>query len=117
MLSWYPSESKSALAPVAGVRRFSRVLFRTTVLFQQLMASSATPIPAARSSVTGATSVIHTDLDYKPSYLAAGLASLAVFALYMITLAPSTAMWDASENIAAAYVLGLPTLRAIRSSF
>ncbi len=72
------------------------------------MASSAAPIPAARSSATGATSVIHTDLDYKPSYLAAGLASLAVFALYMITLAPSTAMWDASEYIAAAYVLGLP---------
>ncbi len=73
------------------------------------MASSAAPIPAARAkTTTGATSVIHTDLDYKPSYLAAGIATLAVFALYMITLAPSTAMWDASEYIAAAYVLGLP---------
>jgi Protein of unknown function (DUF2723) len=52
--------------------------------------------------------VSHIDLDYRPSYMAAGLASLAVFVLYLITLAPSTAMWDASEYIAAAYVLGLP---------
>ena len=70
------------------------------------MASSAAPISAARS--TGASTVIHTDLDYRPSYLAAGIATLAVFVLYLITLAPSTAMWDASEYIAAAYVLGLP---------
>ena len=71
------------------------------------MASSAAPIPAVRSG-TGPTSVVHTDLDYRPSYLAAGIATLAVFVLYLITLAPSTAMWDASEYIAAAYVLGLP---------
>ena len=72
------------------------------------MASIAPPMPAARATSTGPTSVVHTDLDYKPSYVAAGIASLAVFALYLITLAPSTAMWDASEYIAAAYVLGLP---------
>jgi len=34
--------------------------------------------------------------------------SLCVLALYLITLAPSTAMWDTSEYIAAAYTLGLP---------
>ena len=50
----------------------------------------------------------NTDLDYRPSYLAATLTSLAVFALYYATLAPSTAMWDTSEYIAAAYVLGIP---------
>jgi hypothetical protein len=50
----------------------------------------------------------HAELDYRPSYLAAGLVALAVFALYLLTLAPSTAMWDASEYIAAAYVLGIP---------
>ncbi|MEO6209828.1 MAG: DUF2723 domain-containing protein [Gemmatimonadaceae bacterium] len=50
----------------------------------------------------------NTDLDYRPSYLAATLTSLAVFALYCATLAPSTAMWDTSEYIAAAYVLGIP---------
>ena len=71
------------------------------------MASSAAQIPVARAS-TGAPTAKHTDLDYRPSYLAAGIATLAVFVLYLITLAPSTAMWDASEYIAAAYVLGLP---------
>src|SRR5437016_1133118 len=48
------------------------------------------------------------DLDYRPSYLAGGIVSLCVLALYVITLAPSTAMWDTSEYIAAAYTLGLP---------
>ena len=48
------------------------------------------------------------DLDYRPSYLAAGIVTLAVFLLYVVTLAPSTAMWDTSEYIAAAYTLGLP---------
>ena len=46
--------------------------------------------------------------DHRPSYLAAGVVSLAVFILYVVTLAPTTAMWDASEFITAAYTLGLP---------
>jgi hypothetical protein len=46
--------------------------------------------------------------DYRPSYGAAGVAALVVFVLYLVTLAPSTAMWDTSEYIAAAYVLGIP---------
>src|SRR6187551_2433879 len=49
-----------------------------------------------------------SDLDYRPSYLAAAIVSLAVFVLYVLTLAPSTAMWDTSEYITAAYTLGLP---------
>src|SRR6476659_6751707 len=48
------------------------------------------------------------DHDYRPSYLAAGITSAAVFVLYVLTLAPSTAMWDTSEYITAAYTLGLP---------
>src|SRR5512138_1132995 len=48
------------------------------------------------------------DLDYRPSYLAGSIVTLVVFLLYLITLAPSTAMWDTSEYIAAAYTLGLP---------
>src|SRR5216110_3815277 len=48
------------------------------------------------------------DLDYRPSYLAAAVVSLLVLVLYLVTLAPSTAMWDTSEYIAAAYTLGLP---------
>src|SRR5829696_3454841 len=53
-------------------------------------------------------STVSADLDYRPSYLAAGIASLLVLCLYILTLAPSTAMWDTSEYIAAAYTLGLP---------
>ena len=41
-------------------------------------------------------------------YGEAVVAALAVFALYVFTLAPSTAMWDTSEYMAASKVLGLP---------
>src|SRR5688500_19753371 len=47
-------------------------------------------------------------LDYRPSYKAAAIASTLVFLLYLVTLSPSTAMWDTSEYLAAAYVLGIP---------
>ena len=49
-----------------------------------------------------------TEPDYRPSYLAAAITLLAIFAIYAATLAPSTAMWDTSEYISAAYVLGIP---------
>src|ERR1044071_8711156 len=49
-----------------------------------------------------------SELDYRPSYLAAVCVSLGALLLYLLTLAPSTAMWDTSEYIAAAYTLGLP---------
>jgi hypothetical protein len=58
--------------------------------------------PPAAPPVTSAES------DTRPSYLAAGIVTLAVLGLYIATLAPSTAMWDTSEYIAAAYTLGLP---------
>jgi len=48
------------------------------------------------------------ELDYRPSYRAAAIVSALVCLLYLITLAPSTAMWDTSEYIAAAYTFGLP---------
>src|SRR5256714_4584178 len=48
------------------------------------------------------------ELDYRPSYLAALVVAAIVFVLYLLTLAPSTAMWDTSEYIASAYILGLP---------
>ncbi|HEY6947587.1 MAG TPA: DUF2723 domain-containing protein, partial [Gemmatimonadales bacterium] len=44
----------------------------------------------------------------RPPYLWAGLAALAIFAIYLATLAPTTAFWDTSEYIAAARVLGIP---------
>ena len=46
--------------------------------------------------------------DYRPSYGAAAVAAALVFVLYVLTLAPSTAMWDTSEYIAAAYIMGIP---------
>lgn len=43
-----------------------------------------------------------------PPYRVAAVVGLVVFALYAVTLAPTTAMWDTSEYIAAAKVLGIP---------
>ena len=44
----------------------------------------------------------------RPAYAWSLLAGLAVFALYALTLAPSTAFWDASEYIATGHILGIP---------
>ena len=44
----------------------------------------------------------------RPPYLLAFGTFLAVFAIYLATLAPTTAFWDTSEYIAAAKVLGIP---------
>ncbi len=46
--------------------------------------------------------------DDAPPYRVAALVAASVLALYAFTLAPTTAMWDASEYIAAAKVLGIP---------
>ncbi len=46
--------------------------------------------------------------DDAPPYRDAIVAGGAVLALYLLTLSPTTAMWDASEYIAAAYTFGLP---------
>src|SRR5215210_1663459 len=45
---------------------------------------------------------------YQPSYIAALIAGTLVFVLYLVTLAPSVAMWDTGEYMAAVKVLGLP---------
>jgi hypothetical protein len=44
----------------------------------------------------------------RPPYGAAAVASVVVLLLYAATMAPSTAMWDTSEYITAAYTFGLP---------
>jgi hypothetical protein len=46
--------------------------------------------------------------EQRPPYLAAFATFVAIFALYLATLAPTTAFWDTSEYIAAAKVLGIP---------
>ena len=43
-----------------------------------------------------------------PPYLWAGVTAAIVLVIYILTLAPTTAFWDTSEYIAAAYVLGIP---------
>jgi hypothetical protein len=47
-------------------------------------------------------------LAQRPPYLWAGATFAAVMAVYIATLAPTTAFWDTSEYIAAAKVLGIP---------
>ena len=44
----------------------------------------------------------------RPPYRVALLVSLAVLAVYTLTLAPTVTFWDAGEFIAAAKVLGIP---------
>jgi hypothetical protein len=44
----------------------------------------------------------------RPPYTAAAAAAVTVLALYVMTLAPTTAMWDTSEYLTAVKVLGLP---------
>src|SRR5438309_5601226 len=54
------------------------------------------------------TAAIPAPRNLRPSYGAAAVVGVAVLVLYIITLAPTTAMWDASEYITAAYTLGIP---------
>ena len=49
-----------------------------------------------------------TDRGGAPPYKAAACASAGVLLLYVLTLAPTTAWWDASEYIATGYTLGIP---------
>ena len=46
--------------------------------------------------------------EHRPPYLAAVIAAAAIFLLYVVTLAPTTAFWDTSEYIATGYILGIP---------
>ncbi|HEM46496.1 MAG TPA: DUF2723 domain-containing protein, partial [Alphaproteobacteria bacterium] len=54
------------------------------------------------------TTRIPSEREYHPPYLAAAIAAAAVWLLYAITLAPTTAFWDTSEYIATAHILGIP---------
>jgi len=44
----------------------------------------------------------------RPPYLLAGLVALGALVLYVLTLAPTTQFWDASEYTTAAHALGIP---------
>ena len=49
-----------------------------------------------------------TNGSIAPPYRAATMAALGALALYVVTLAPTTAFWDTSEYIATAHILGIP---------
>jgi VanZ family protein len=51
---------------------------------------------------------IRSETPTRPPYLWAALMLAIVLAIYIATLAPTTAFWDTSEYIASAYVLGIP---------
>jgi hypothetical protein len=57
---------------------------------------------------SSAASASRIEEAYSPSYLAAAIAAALVFILYLMTLAPSVAMWDTGEYMAAVKVLGIP---------
>jgi hypothetical protein len=57
---------------------------------------------------TTATSRSFDGNGYQPSYIPAAVAAALVFALYLLTLSPSVAMWDTGEYMAAVKVLGIP---------
>jgi len=44
----------------------------------------------------------------RPPYLLASFVALGALTLYVLTLAPTTQYWDASEYITAAHALGIP---------
>src|SRR5258708_4044889 len=47
-------------------------------------------------------------MNERPSYPAAAAVALGALMLYILTLAPTTQYWDASEYITAAHSLGIP---------
>src|SRR3982751_4294542 len=76
------------------------------------MATKVSPVSADRNRYTQpkakASSVRAIEHGYQPSYIPASIAATLVFILYLITLAPSVAMWDTGEYMAAVKVLGIP---------
>ena len=46
--------------------------------------------------------------EYRPAYKEGAVLGLAIFGLYILTLSPTTAWWDASEYITTGHLLGIP---------
>jgi hypothetical protein len=72
------------------------------------MATKVAPVRQQPVMATKAASPRSIATAYQPSYVPAAIAATLVFILYLITLAPSVAMWDTGEYMAAVKVLGIP---------
>ncbi|MEQ1691897.1 MAG: DUF2723 domain-containing protein [Gemmatimonas sp.] len=96
----------AALCLVAGYS--SLWMGGTTLAASLLVVGYLGLIPSALIAYAGAADATSSSDPDAPPYLIAALVGLAVFTLYVLTLAPSTAMWDTSEYIAAAKTLGIP---------
>ena len=117
-LPWYSQEEGNSGIESFIFQRLSVIFIhcsRHQSLIRSLMTRSPTPDAFRKPSVAAppvtpprVATASAGDLDYRPSYKAAALAGLGVFILYVFTLGPSTAMWDTSEYIAAAYIFGIP---------
>jgi hypothetical protein len=87
-------------------KRWPTAAGAATPSVQSMTVAASATATSARAGALGRTDA--AELDYRPSYLAAAIAALVTLVLYLVTLAPTTSMWDTSEYIAAAYVLGIP---------
>lgn len=97
----------SALALIAGYADLWRG--GTTISALCLAIAYAGLIPATLLSFGKDESVPGPNERFANApWLVAGVVALGLFGLYVITLAPSTAMWDTSEYITAAKVFGVP---------
>jgi hypothetical protein len=76
--------------------------------FVTLANSAANSATGATATSATATASAKDSTDDAPPYRVAAIVGLVVFVLYVLTLAPSSAMWDTSEYIAAAKTLGIP---------
>src|SRR5438067_1370848 len=72
------------------------------------MATKVAPVRQPPVTATKVSPVRSTESEYQPSYIPAAIAATLVFVLYLVTLAPSVAMWDTGEYMAAVKVLGIP---------
>ena len=97
-----------ALTILALVLGFADLVRGGTTLSAFLLAIAyCALIPLAIWAGAGAEAEAEAE-ENRPPYLVALIVCVVVFVIYLLTMAPSTAMWDTSEYIAAAYAFGLP---------
>ena len=108
----YPRETKFslyALTAVAIVGGFADLIRGGTAIASFALSTAYCALIPLVIWFSGRRSAPTKDTgDDGPEYRASIIVGVAVLAIYLLTMAPSTAMWDTSEYIAAAYSFGLP---------